>query len=76
MPRTSKMKLLAGLGLVFGAASCGPTAPPPARYVLSDGTVVAVRASGAFTLTTGTGHALLGTAPGAASFVRMYGQTV
>lgn len=76
MPRTSKRTLITSLVLALGVASCGPTTPAPARYVLSDGTVVAVDSTGAFTLTTSTGHALIGTAAGAAPMARAFGQTI
>jgi len=74
--RTSNRTLIASLTLAFGVASCGPTAPSPARYVLSDGTVVAIDALGAFTLTSATGHSLAATAPGASPTAAAYDQSI
>jgi alpha-glucosidase len=73
--RSGALALLV-LSALSSGASCSPSGPAAARYVLSDGTVVAVDSTGAFTLTGSDGHALIGTAPGAVPIARAYGQTV
>ena len=81
MPRTlanfmQTSRVLCALTGAAALASCGPSGPTPARYVLSDGTIVSVDATGAFSLTDDEGRPLLGTAPGVAPIARTYGQTV
>ncbi len=74
--RAHTTRLVSTGALALGAISCGPSAPAPARYVLSDGTVVAVDSTGTIALSTADGHALGGTAPGSFPLARAFAQRV